>query len=82
MDFFEQQDIARRNTRTLVVVFSLAVLVLIVLTNAVVAAFLFFADDYNVYSGSRASLQGFLSYFSWQRFGGIGIAVTASSGAW
>ncbi|KAA1188906.1 M48 family metallopeptidase [Pseudohalioglobus sediminis] len=77
MDFFQQQDIARRNTRGLVLVFCLAVLALIVLTNAVVAGFLFFADDYNVYSGSRGGLQAFLSYFSWQRFGGIGIAVTA-----
>ncbi len=80
MDFFQQQDIARRNTRTLVVIFSLAVLALILLTNAAVAAFLFFANDYNVYNGSRAGLQGFLSYFSWQRFGGIGLAVTAVVG--
>ena len=77
MDFFQQQDIARRNTRGLVLVFCLAVLALIVLTNAVVAGFLFFADDYNVYSGSRGGLQAFLSSFSWQRFSGIGIAVTA-----
>lgn len=77
MDFFQQQDIARRNTRVLVLLFSLSVLVLILLTNAVVAAFLFFGDDYNVYSGSRATMQGFLSYFTWQRFGGIGMAVTA-----
>lgn len=80
MDFFQQQDIARRNTRGLVVVFCLAVLGLILLTNAAVAGFLFFSNDYNVYSGSRGGVQGFLSYFSWQRFGGIGMAVTAVVG--
>ena len=75
MDFFAQQDLARRNTRLLVVLFLAAVLLLVVLTNVVIAAFLFFGEDYNVYSGSdRAG--GFLSYFSWERFGLTGLAVT------
>jgi Zn-dependent protease with chaperone function len=78
MDFFKQQDIARRNTRLLVLSFVAAVFMLIVLTNAVVAAFLFFGQDYNIYGGSRQGLTGFLSFFSWQRFGGIGMAVTAT----
>ncbi|MEP5567622.1 MAG: M48 family metallopeptidase [Halioglobus sp.] len=78
MNFFQQQDIARRNARVLVLLFSLAVLGLILLTNAAVAAFLYFGDDYNVYSGSRGGISGFLSYFSWERFGGIGLAVTAT----
>jgi Zn-dependent protease with chaperone function len=78
MNFFQQQDIARRNTRVLVVLFSLAVLALILLTNAAVAAFLYFSEDYNIYSGSRGGAAGFLFYFSWQRFGGIGLGVTAT----
>ncbi len=78
MNFFQQQDIARRNARVLVLLFSLAVLGLILLTNAAVAAFLYFGDDYNLYSGSRSSVSGFISYFSWERFGGIGLAVTAT----
>ncbi|MEP4147195.1 MAG: M48 family metallopeptidase [Halioglobus sp.] len=78
MNFFQQQDIARRNARVLVLLFSLAVLGLIVLTNAAVAAFLYFGDDYNIYSGSRGGLPGFISYFNWERFGGIGLAVTAT----
>ncbi|MCP5204155.1 MAG: M48 family metallopeptidase [Pseudomonadales bacterium] len=78
MNFFEQQDIARRNTRVLVVLFVAAVLLLIVLTNAAVAGYLWFGQDYNVYSGGRGGLQGFLGYFSWARFGGIGLAVSAT----
>jgi Zn-dependent protease with chaperone function len=78
MNFFEQQDTARRNTRMLVLLFLVAVLLLILLVNAAVAAFLFFGQDYNIYSGSREGLPGFLSYFSWARFGTIGLAVTAT----
>jgi Zn-dependent protease with chaperone function len=78
MNFFEQQDIARRNTRALVLLFLAAVLLLVVLANAAVAAFLWFGQDYNIYSGSREGFAGFLSYFSWARFGSIGLAVTAT----
>ena len=78
MNFFEQQDIARRNSRMLVLLFLAAVLLLIVLANAAVAAFLFFSQDYNIYSGSRQGMGGFLSYFTWARFGGIGLATTAT----
>lgn len=78
MDFFAQQDVARRNTRLLVLLFIAAVLLLIVLTNAAIAGFLYFGQDYNVYSGHRGGAAGFWSFFSWQRFGGIGLAVTAT----
>ncbi|MFK8049232.1 MAG: M48 family metallopeptidase [Halioglobus sp.] len=77
MDFFQQQDIARRNTRFLVILFIAAVFLLILLTNALVAAFLWFGQDYNVYSGSRDGVAGFLDYFSVARFGAIGLGVTA-----
>lgn len=77
MNFFEQQDIARRNTRWLVVLFVASVFALIVLTNVAVAAFMWFGENYNVYSGNRQDLAGFIGYFSWERFGGIGMAVTA-----
>jgi Zn-dependent protease with chaperone function len=78
VDFFAQQDIARRNTRVLVLSFLAAVLLLILLANAAVAAFLWFGQDYNIYSGSREGMAGFWSYFSWSRFGTIGLAVTAT----
>jgi Zn-dependent protease with chaperone function len=78
LNFFEQQDIARRNTRMLVLLFIAAVFGLIVLTNVLLAGFLWFGQDYNLYSGNRDGLAGFISYFSWERFGGIGLAVTAT----
>ncbi len=78
MDFFAQQDLARRNTRLLVALFLLAVLLLVALTNVLVAAFLFFSANYNIYSGSREGMAGFLSYFSWARFGTIGLAITST----
>ncbi len=78
MDFFQQQDTARRNTRLLVVLFSIAVALLIILTNAVVSAFLHFNEDYNLYNGMQG--QGFWSYFSWERFGFIGLVISAVVG--
>ncbi len=76
MDFFQQQDIARRNARLLLVLFLSAVFLLIVLLNLVVAGFLYFNEDFNVYSGRRPG--DFLAYFSLARFGAIGLAVTAT----
>lgn len=78
MDFFAQQDLARRNTRSLILFFILAVFLIILLINVVVAAFMFFGQDYNIYSGSREGLRGFISFFTWQRFGTLGLAVTAT----
>ena len=78
MDFFAQQDLARRNTRMLVLFFLLAILLLVILTNAAVAAFLFFSQNYNVYSGNQKGMADFLSYFSWTRFGNIGLLITTT----
>ncbi|MDP4945434.1 MAG: M48 family metallopeptidase [Alishewanella sp.] len=44
-NFFQQQDLARRNTRLLVVIFGMAVLSLIVLTNLLVMISLGFVQD-------------------------------------
>ena len=78
MNFFAQQDVARRNSRLLTLMFLAAVFLLILLTNALVAAFLYFGQDYNIYSGSREGFQGFLSYFTWARFGSLALAITAT----
>ncbi len=78
MDFFAQQDLARRNTRLLTVLFLAAVAGLILLTNALVAAFLWWGDGYNLYTGQRGNWRDFLSYFTWQRFGSIGLGVGAT----
>ena len=47
MDFFSSQDKARRKTFRLVLLFSAAVVGLIVLTNLVVAAGFVFAENFN-----------------------------------
>ena len=67
MDFFAQQDQARRNTRLLLVLFSFAVLLLILLTNGFITAFLWLQGEYNLYSGG-SGLSGYLAQFSWERF--------------
>jgi Zn-dependent protease with chaperone function len=80
VDFFSQQDRARRNTRLLVFLFAVAVLALVALTNALVAAFLWLGDDYNLYAGRGRGLDTFLELLSWERFGTIGLTVVATVG--
>jgi len=79
VDFFAEQDRARRNLRRLLVLFSLAVIALIVLVNALLMAFLWFAEDANVYVGS-GGWEAYLAQFRWDRFLGVGAAVLATVG--
>lgn len=79
MDFFNEQDRARRNLRRLIVLFSLAVLLLILLVNALLTAFLWLGQDYNVYAGG-SGLQGYLAKFNLKRFLSVGLAVVATVG--
>lgn len=79
MDFFAQQDKARRNTRYLVVLFSLTVLALIILVNALVTWALWLGEDYNVYVGG-SGLEGYLRSFSSERFLLLGLAIGATVG--
>ncbi|WOJ93077.1 M48 family metallopeptidase [Congregibacter variabilis] len=79
MDFFSQQDRARRNTRYLLVLFILALSLLVLLTNALFTAFLWVGRDYNIYVGG-SGWEGYLALFSWERFGTIGLAVTSTVG--
>lgn len=78
MDFFAQQDLARRNTRLLLLLFTVTVAVLVLLTNALLAGFLWFTEDYNLYAGSRSGWRGFLAQFSGGRFALIGLLVVAT----
>ncbi|MCC5827133.1 M48 family metallopeptidase [Alkalimonas sp.] len=76
-NFFSQQDLARRNTRILVVLFALAVLLLLTLTNLLVAVVFGFADSEAIQSGLR---RGFfqpelLLWTSLIVLGAIGIAM-------
>jgi Zn-dependent protease with chaperone function len=86
MDFFAEQDRARRNTRRLLLLFALAVVVLIALTNLAVALGVWLMDaelfgqwDYVVNApaldGARPP-PGFLAYLSLPMFLGIGAVVS------
>lgn len=74
MDFFREQDIARRNTRLLTGLFCLAVLALIVITNLVFVGFLIFE------SGNGGPIT-YGSVVDWQSFFAVGAVVALVVGA-
>lgn len=80
MDFFARQDLARRNTRLLVILFSLAVAALIVLANLLLGGFFWLSDDGRGYSGSGGGLGGLTDQLSWERFGWVSLLVLGSVG--
>ncbi len=69
MDFFREQDIARRNTRLLTGLFCLAVLALIVITNLLFVGFLIFE------SGS-GNPNAYGNVIDWESFFTVGAVVT------
>jgi len=73
VDFFKEQDIARRNSRLLTVLFIVAVICLIVLTNVIVAGAL-------LAQGFETSAQSHPSRLNWQMFLGIGAVITTVIG--
>lgn len=73
MNFFESQQSARSNTTRLVVLFLLAVLCLIVLTNLLVAASFGFFDAQR--SVSTTAAESWQSAFEWQTFLLVSIGV-------
>lgn len=77
MDFFAQQDRARRNTRFLVLLFCLAVILLVFLVNGLITAFLWIGRDYNLYVGG-SGWSGFIRTFSVERFATVSVVVFAT----
>jgi len=80
MDFFTQQDKARRNTGWLVALFTLAVLSLIGLTNLIIGlAVWFLTQDDTMQRGlsvvAYTDTNTIAGLFSWQTFGLISLAV-------
>ena len=82
MNFFSEQDQARRNTKWLVMLFVLAVLALIVLTNVLFAAtfWVMQGQGENYYHAvelaeAGAGPRSLTYYFSWQSFGKISLAI-------
>ena len=90
MDFFTEQDQARRSSKLLVLLFSLAVSILIILTNVLIAITLWLFDEqlagnYQAYQQAVATLDyqrtdTLFDYVSWQRFALVALAVTAVIG--
>ena len=75
MDFFREQEIARRNTRLLTILFIVAVLVLIGITNALFVGLIL------VESGDGGSTSLTTDLVSWQQFFAVGGAITLVIGA-
>lgn len=75
MDFFSQQDKARRNTGLLVLLFVVAVLILIAITNVLVAITIFSIDG-SLNVTNQSSLSGVFQRVSWEQFGLIGLLVS------
>jgi len=72
MNFFESQDTAKRNTGKLILLFSLAVLSLVVMTNLLVMVAFGLLGEEGSSISSMSSLQ-----FDWQTFFVVGVIVTA-----
>ncbi len=70
MDFFREQDVARRNSRLLTVLFALSVVVLIILTNILVAGALLFRDGAS--PGEHESVIAMFHSIDWRLFFTIG----------
>ncbi len=73
MNFFRSQDDARRNTGRLIILFSLAVISLIVMTNLLV---MFVLGYFNLEQTGSISTEQLLDQIDWQAFLIIGAAVT------
>jgi Zn-dependent protease with chaperone function/uncharacterized tellurite resistance protein B-like protein len=67
MNFFESQDIARRNTKLLLLLFFLAVGSLVVLTNLILFAFVNFQDS--------AALATGRFHYTWETFAAVSVGV-------
>jgi Zn-dependent protease with chaperone function len=70
MNFFESQDRARKHTATLVILFALAVITLIIMTNLLVMVVFGFISSQQMHSG-----EVLIRTMDWQRFALIGAAV-------
>ena len=75
MDFFREQDVARRNTRLLTILFVVAVLVLIGITNVLFVGLIL------VESGEAGTANLTTDLVSWQQFFAVGGVITLVIGA-
>ena len=73
MNFFEQQDLARRNTKRLILLLCAAVLSLILITTLLFAFIIFYLQDGytgHLYEAQHTGLwQGLFNTLSWELLG-------------
>jgi Zn-dependent protease with chaperone function len=75
VDFYAEQDNARRKTRWLVLLFVIAVLMLIGISNVLIAGLVYFMGITTVPALPGGSVDGLFLWFSWQRFTWVCLAV-------
>jgi Zn-dependent protease with chaperone function len=78
MDFYSEQDSARRNTRLLVILFLCAVVVLILISNVLIAALLFFAGAAGMTLADGDTINSFLSGFNIETFAWVSLGVIST----
>jgi Zn-dependent protease with chaperone function len=78
MDFYAEQDNARRNTRLLVILFLVAVAILIFLSNILIAMLLYFAGIMGLPFADGDTITSFLSGFSWELFAYVSLGVLST----
>src|SRR4051812_26698979 len=78
MNFFEQQDLAQRNTNRLIILLCLAVISLIAITTLLVAVVFYSAQlNSNAYLQNLGLWGGVVHSMSWEMLGGISALVCA-----
>jgi Zn-dependent protease with chaperone function len=78
LDFYAQQDQARRNSTLLVALFLVAVLLLIGITNVLIAAILFFGGFYGLPFAGDQAIESFLAGFNLRTFGMVSLGVIST----
>src|SRR5690606_22885004 len=76
MNFFEQQDLARRNTKRLIVLLVLAVLSLIAVTTLFLAGvFAYLQGGHSPELRQAGLIQGMFNALSWEMIAGVSLLV-------
>ncbi len=78
MDFYAAQDHARRSSRWLLLWFMLAVLLLIGITNILIAMLVYFMGATTAPLAGEEAIRGFFAAFSWETFGFVCLGVVAT----
>ncbi len=78
MDFYAAQDHARRSSRWLLLWFILAVLLLIGITNVLIAMLIYFLGATTAPMAGDEAIRDFLAAFSWETFGFVCLGVVAT----